>query len=237
MINTKILILGTGLAIQFTASVFGYNLEEYYPLGQGNAWEYSTTDDEGIGKEKSEIKGKEMMDGKEVVKMLFPEGGDYAYLAFDSEGIKIYKYFDNDENQDDNQYTMYNPPRLIFPDMDIGQVKEYSTAWAEYSAGGKKKEEGAGAGQITLESVENIEVPAGKFADCLKFSAIYNKKASDGAYEKSDCDIWLAPGIGMVKEFCISVERETAADAEDSSFKMHKLISAVINGKRIGSQE
>lgn len=237
LINTKILVLGAGLAIQFTASALGYNLEEYYPLGQGNMWEYSTTDDEGSGKEKSEINGREMIGEKEVIKMLLPEDGDYAYLGFDSEGVRIYRYFDKDDEGGDDEYIIYNPPRIILPDIGKGQTKEYSTAWTEYNISEEKKEEGAGGGQVTLESVENIEVPAGKFTDCLKFSVIYNKKAPGGAYEKSDCDIWLAPGIGKVKEFCIYTEREAAVDAEESSFKIYKLISAVINGKRIDSQE
>lgn len=234
--SAKILILGIVLVIQFATSGFGYNLEEYYPLGQGNMWEYSVADGEESNKAINEIKGKETLGGNEVIKMLLPGVGDYVYLSFDSEGVKIHKNFKKGENEYEDEYIMYNPPRLIFPNIEMGQTKEYSTICTAYSVSGEKEEESE-SGQIKLESVDNIEVPAGKFTDCLKFSVIYNKKASDGAYEKSDCDIWLAPGIGMVKEFCISVERETAADAEESFFKIHKLISAVIGAKRIGSQE
>lgn len=237
MINIKILILGAGLAIQFTASALGYNLEEYYPLGQGNMWEYSTTNDEGIGEEKSEIDGREMIDGKETIKKFFPGYGDNIYLVFDSQGIKIYKHFKKGEDEYGDQYIIYNPPRLTFSNLEAGQTKEYSTAWSKYNLSGKKKEEGSEVGQIKLESVENIEVPAGKFTDCLKFSVIYNVKSFNGGSENHDCDVWLAPGVGRVKEFCIYTDRETEGGLEETSFKIYKLISAVINGKRIGSQE
>lgn len=237
MVNAKILILGIGLLIPLTTSVLGYNLKEYYPLGQGNMWEYSVTNDDGNGKEKNEIKGKERIEGKEVIKMSVSQDGDYAYLDSDSEGVRIYKYFNKDDNGDDDKYIIYNPSRIIIPNIDNGQAKEYSTALIQYSSSGKKKEEGSESGRITLESVENVEVPAGKFSDCLKFSAINDKKKPSGSYEKSDCDIWLAPGIGKVKEFCTFAEREAGSDAEETSFEIYKLLSAVINGKRIGSQE
>lgn len=237
MVNLKILILGIGFVIPLTTSVLGYNLEEYYPLGQGNMWEYSVTDDNGSNKEKREIKGKEMIEGKEVIKMLVSEDGDYAYLGFDSEGVRIYKYFDKDDDGDDDKYIIYNPPGVIIPNIESGQTKEYSAALIKYGVGGKKREENSESGRIALESVENAEVPAGKFTDCLKFSVIYSKGAQSGGYEKSDCDIWLAPGVGKVKEFCISAERGTEGESEETSFKIYKLISAVINGKRIGSKE
>ncbi|TAN59452.1 glycosyltransferase family 2 protein [bacterium] len=235
--NAKILILGVGSVILYSTSILGYNLEEYYPMNQGNIWEYSVTDDEESDRAINEIKGKEIIDGKEVIKMLLAKEGDCAYLHFDSEGVKIYKNFKKGEDEYKDEYIMYRPPRLAFPNIEIGLVKEYSTILSEYSVSGEKKEEVAETGLIKLESIEDIEVPAGKFTDCLKFSVIYNKKASGVGYEKSDCEIWLAPGIGKVEEFCIYAERETATDAEESSFKIYKLISAVINGKKIGSQE
>lgn len=237
MVNDKILILVIGLVILFAAPVFGYNLEEYYPLGEGNVWEYSVTDDEGSDRETTEIKGKEIIGGKEAVKMLFPEEGNYINLAFDSEGVRIYKYFYKDDEREDDKYIINNPPLVIMPNIKKGQTKDYSTAWAKYNLSGEKEEEGTESRRITLESIETVEVPAGKFTDCFKFSVINNKKKPNGSYEKSDCDIWLAPGIGKVKEFCMYAEREAAVDTEESSFKIYKLISAVINGKRIGSQE
>lgn len=237
MINTKILILGVGLAIQLTASALGYNLEEYYPLVQGNMWKYSTADDEGSGEEKSEIAGREMIDGKETIKKFFPDYGDNKCLAIDSEGVKIYKHFKKAEVESGDEDIIYNPPRLIFPNLEPGQVKEYSTVWSKRSLSGKKKEEGSEVGQIKLEFVENIEVPAGKFTDCLKFSVIYNVKSFNGESENRECDVWFAPGVGMVKEFCIYTDREKEGGPEETSFKIYKLISAVINGERIGSQE
>lgn len=237
MLNVKVLILGMSSIVISIASALAYNLEEYYPLRQGNTWEYAVTGKGGSGKEKNEIKGGEMIDGREAIKMLFPDDGDYAYLNFDSEGLKIYKYFDKDDEGDDDKYIIYNPPATIFPSVEKGQVREYSTSWTEYVISGEKRGEGIDARRIVLESVENIEVPAGEFIDCLKFSVTYNKKWPGGAYENSDCDIWLAPGIGKVKEFCMYAEREAETDTEESSFKTYKLISAVINGNRIGKQE
>lgn len=228
LVNSIILIIEIGVI--FTSLVFAYELEEYYPLDQGNSWTYSAIENEESGKEIVRIEGKEIIRGVETVKMMFAEN-DYKCIAIDSEGIKKYKDFDEDE------YKIYNPPKFLFPNIDIGQVKEYSTSWIKYGMRGEKKEEGVETGQIKLESIENIEVPAGKFTGCLKFSLISNEKTSDGGYESSDCTIWLAPAIGKVKEFCIDTEYDVEAQKEDTFIEIVELVSAVVDGKRIGRQE
>jgi len=232
LMDYKILILSTVIVFMFTTLSLAYDLREYYPLSQGDSWTYSVIEGEESERRNLRIDGEEIVNGIKTVR-IFSGEDEYNCIAFDSEGIKKYKEFDIE----DNEYEIYNPPKLIFPNIEIGEVKEYSTNWIEYGMNGEKKEEGTETGQIKLESIENIEVPAGRFTDCLKFSIFSEEKDTAGNYEKGDCSVWLALGVGKVKEFCIDTEYEAETQKEDTSIEIVELVSAVVDGKRIGRQE
>ncbi len=190
--------------------------KKYYPLRQGDNWTYSVIEGEDMYEEKARVEGKEIVNGVETVKMV--HDNEYDCIAIDSEGVKQYKGFDGDE------YYVFNPPKLVFPNIGIGEDKRYLADRILYSIEGSKMGEGSENGKIILESIEDIEVPAGKFDDCLKFFVVSEWKDSDGSHGKDECTIWLASGIGKVLEQCTEIEYSPDGDTETET-SISKLIS------------
>lgn len=236
--DSKALILAIAIVVVFAPSASAYNLEEYYPLHQGNSWTYSVIEDGDIFEETVRIEGKEIIEGVETVRMVDVEDededeNDYRCVAIDSEGIKEYKYFDAELNGD-SEYEIPDPPKLIFPNIEIGENKKYSINLIAYDLeGAKTGERSSESGQILLDSVEDLEVPAGKFRDCLKFSSISEWKEPDGSFDRDDCTIWLAPGVGKIKEFCFNIEYDAEAEETSTESEIYELISAVVDGVKI----
>jgi len=225
----KLLFLIIGCIFIFAPSVLAYDLGEYFPLGQQDTWKYKVTKDEAASEYVLKIDGKEMIGNTETAKMfIFAE--NYQGIAIDSEGVKEYK------NADSNEYELFNPPKIMFPQMEVGQAKSYSVNFTIYSTAGENLGEGSEEGHVTLESIESVEVPAGKFDDCLKFILSSDWKLAGGNSEKKNYTIWLAPNIGKVKESFFSVEYDAATKEEEISIEVRELISAVIGGKNIGIQ-
>lgn len=231
LIDYKFFIFLIGILFMFTVLSSAYDLREYYPLSQGNSWTYSIIEDEESYEETVKIEGKEIVNNVETQKMIYAED-EYECVNLNSEGLKIYKSFDEDE------YEIFEPPKIIFPnDIRMGETKEYLINSLKYNLDGAKIGETKEIGQISLESIEDTDVPAGKFSNCLKFSIISEQKDADGnCYDKDDCTVWLAPGIGKVKKFCLDTDYDREAN-ESISVEMSELISAVVDGKRIGRQE
>lgn len=225
----KALTFMAGLIFIYAPLASAYNLEEYYPLAQGNRWAYFEIKDEGMDKKTFRVEGKEIIDGQETTKLLDSYGG-HQCLVLDSQGLKEYK------DTDVYGCEIYNPPRMLFPNIEIGESREYSTLAINYGADGTKLGESRMSGKITLESVEDIEVPAGRFTGCLKFSSILEIREENGSYKKEDSAIWLAPGLGRVKETCSVTEYEAGGGKENVSFQVFNLVSAVVDGKKIGGQ-
>jgi len=223
------LLLLMGIILVFMPSALAYNLEEYFPLGQQDTWKYTVTKDDTANEYVLKIDGNEMINNTETAKMfIFAE--NYLGIAIDSEGVKEYK------NADSKEYELFNPPKIVFPQMEVGQTKSYSVNFTIYSTAGENLGEGSEEGHVTLESRESVEVPAGKFDDCLKFVLSSDWKLAGGNSEKKNYTIWLAPNIGKVKESFFSVEYDVEAEEEEISIEVRELVSAVIGGKNIGIQ-
>lgn len=217
-----VLVIGIGVNL-----ALAFVLKDYYPLDEGSQWIYVVIEDEETFEQAVKIEGREIIEGVEAVKVV-SSGNSYNYEVIDTEGIKEYKVFDEEE------YVICEPPYLVFPNIiEAGEEKQYSTTMSYYTANNEKKKEIVKNGQIKLEAIEDVDVPAGKFTDCLKFSSSYEYQDPD---EKSgvNCSVWLASGVGKVKEFCSKVKRK---DGEKKmSTELYQLKSAVINGKEISGQ-
>jgi len=203
------------------------NWDEYYPLRQSNSWTYSVSSDEKSFNKTIRVEGEELINGIKTVKLISTDG-QIKYIGFDSEGIKEYKSFNEGE------YEISKPPFIIFPNIELGESKIYATSSIRYDIDGTEKDRSNEDVQIKLESMKDVEVPVGKFSGCLKFSMIFKWKDESGNYGNDDCFIWFAPGIGKVKESCLVTEYDVETKKEETSIKIEKLISAIINGKKIG---
>lgn len=214
---SKILICMVTIIFLVINLAMAYNLTEYWSLGEGDSWIYLVTED-GTSKEKTrKIEGIEMVGNVKTVKMIY-ERDRYACIALDMEGLRIYKI--HEEGKDE----IFTPPKIIFPNMDVGESKTI-------------KEEGRST-QILLEStIDDVDIPAGKFSNCLKFSSITRwSKPSSGNYGTDDCTVWLAPGVGTVKESCVKRKYNAKTKEEDTVLVILELTSAVIDGKGVGQQ-
>ena len=208
---------------------FAYELERYYPLGQGDGWTYTVIDDEEIEKETLKIEGEETIDGKNTVK-ISSDDDDYEFIGIDPEGVKIYKDFGEDG------YEIYNPPMMNIPRIAMGENSEYSFARILYDLKRNKIEESNNIIKITLEAIKDVEVAAGKFSGCLKYRSIREeRKESHDFTEREICTVWLAPNVGMVKEVCVGDEYNEEEKKMEISTQKSELISAIIGGKKIGN--
>jgi hypothetical protein len=100
----------------------------------------------------------------------------------------------------------YDPPIVLFPsEARVGEARTFSSTVRHRTARGVR--EGAIARTVTLEGVEAVETPAGRFEGCLRFSAVTeNRPEKDGAFLARTVEtVWLAAGVGEVK----SVSRVT----------------------------
>lgn len=220
-------ILCSAIVIISTNYVFAYDLEEYYPLAQGNSWTYLVIENEEIYERTFTICGHELVEDVRTSRFCLSKD-EYRCMNIDDEGVKKYKYADEDS------YGIFKPPNIAFPKIETGETKTYSSNLMIYNMDGLNIKKATDSCRILLECVEDIEVSSGKFNNCLKFSVTSEYKESGGFYSREDRIVWLAPGAGMVKELCYSSEYDPEAREEGCSVKIYELISAVIDGKKIG---
>lgn len=204
---------------------FAYDLETYLPMAEGNVWHYGQIGEEETSEVR--IEGKEMVLDKEALKRA-GENNEYELIALNPEGLKLFKDFNGEE------LRVYNPPMLLIPaDLQVGEKRQYTIQATKFELGGDTGTDKTISKAITLEAIETVEVPAGKFDDCINFAIVTSSKEPQGDSETSDCNIWLAPGVGIVKEFCLYSDYNPENEEVDSSMEMSVLVSAVIDGKKI----
>lgn len=183
-------------------------LEEYFPLGEGITWNYLQTYQDGRRDyEIYCIGGAEAVNGGVANKRLQFDSGDleehdYSYdcMAWTEEGLKMYKRVHSD-----GSYTTYDPAMIQLPPLiRIGETFKHTSKRTEYDADGNVTHSGPYVIELSLESEEDVEVLAGSFTGCLKFSAAEGDKGN-----QDDLILWLAPRIGEVKRiFAGSEDRE-----------------------------
>ena len=190
-----------------------YNMSEYYSLEQGNRRTYSYTVDIEGGENDGlhvSIPMQYIIDGTEVVNEVetvkikrsspFPPGTDYGYFCYvmDSEGMKMYKDYSPARG---NNYIIFDQPSMSFPaQFDVREVHQGVYSSSTYSIDDDTLvRTSIGTHNISLETVEDVTVPAGTFKDCLKITFLYTTQTSDDwTYERSGTS-WYALNVGPVK--------------------------------------
>jgi hypothetical protein len=230
-----------------------YNMQDYYPLSQGNSWTYF-----GYGMETED--GETEIDGwtdTEIVSGTDNVGGvstirlievprdlqDYEYqnIAWDEEGLKLYYEYEGKGPEfggtdlDSEEGRFLTPAVLLPAQMEIGQIVSYNFAVEWYEDSDNYDE---GTTTYTLEKIETITVEAGTFQDCLKIhretlGIEYDRQG--GTKEESwtkDNYIWLACGIGPIKETYIDYNNDDGKVNETESLELRW---ATINNVDIGT--
>jgi|GEM_PF-2122735 len=173
------------------ANVSAYNMAEYFPLHQGDEWTYSTTVNGITTEGKAVVSGTEQVNGVETIKM-----GVHC-VVMDSEGLKTYKW----ERPEFGQVYIYDPPELTFPaHFSLGDVYQQSYKNSICSLdGGTLLDTSTVSETVTLESVEDVTVPAGTFKDCLKVHYSITYQNSSGEYGELEDSNWFARNVGRIK--------------------------------------
>ena len=227
----KILPFKLAVIVSVASSAFAYEIEQYYPLGQGDSWTYTTIEDEKMQKVTLKIEGEQIIDGKSAVKVFF-RGDKYQLMGLDSEGVKIYKDFSEDECE------VYSPPMINVPHMAMGENKEYSFVGISYDLEGKRIEEGHNTIKVRLEAIEDVKVVAGKFSGCLRYRSMQEVKMENRDFiERMICTVWLAPDVGMIKKVCVEDGYNEEEKKPEISTQQSELISALVGGKQIERPE
>ena len=193
-----------------------YLLKQYYPLSEGKTWNYLQTYEDGHKNyEVHCIGGSGEVDDVTANREYEFDSGEleyynYAYncLAWTKEGLKTYKGVCSD-----GTYNLYDPPAIVLPRMiRIGEAFSSEGTRTYYDVDGNETDSWEYSIELTLEGVEDIEVPAGSFDGCLKFSG---NEVDEG--EEADLTLWLAPGIGEVKRELGTEVRELISFTEHNT--------------------
>lgn len=220
----KIFILLIGILFLYPAKTLAHDAKEYCPLNQGDTWTYLASEDQAVSNKTFIVNGNELIGNVETIKVIGPEN-IYDCFVVDTEGVKLFKQFQ------ENGIRIFSPPMMLFPDLEVGEEKVYSSK----SINQDKNEVIDMTENVFLESsISDIEVPAGQFHDCLKFSILTKFKdvGLNGNYGSMDCTFWMASGIGKVKSSCFTVVYSVNGEEKNFS-EIQELISAVIDGKQI----
>jgi len=209
-----------------------FDLNKYYPLSVEDKWTYSALIDQNSDEETISVEGEENINGIAAKKISY-SGGESYYLFFDSEGVKEIKSSVTGEDE----YTLCAPPRLIFPSgIEIGEEKQSAAEINYYGKDNRIINKDTERDIIKLQAVEDVDVPAGHFTDCLEFYLVSDLTLSDGRQVHDECTVWLAPAVGRVKEFCVTDEYDPEREEKIAVTKLYELKSAIINGEKIGNE-
>jgi hypothetical protein len=211
----------------FSSAAWSYDLQSYYPLGQGNSWAYMELEWEqgnsrkDSGTEVERLVAQENVSGITTWKKEFYEPNEspleYDNIAWTEEGL--FKYRKADEDDGVLSFQTCTTPLMLLPrQLEIGESRQ-----STFSCGGNM----SGTLTHTLQGVENVSVEAGSFSNCLKI-----RMDIQGAGWTTDETQWLCPNVGLVKTTW--TDREGGQEVGGTT---KELRWATVNGTNHGSGE
>ncbi|HEX7517976.1 MAG TPA: hypothetical protein VF345_11910 [Chthoniobacterales bacterium] len=174
------------LAVELLLVAVSVRADQLLPTAEGTSWEYDSTETlTGAAPVNSVVTvraGKQLLDGKEVVKLETLSGNVVSkteLVSVDEHGIVCLA-----RSEKDGKITKLNPPEPI-----IAAPLKVGTAWElESEAAGIKTHQ-----HCTVMAEENVTVAAGKFR-------AFHLQCEDSSLMSIKLDRWFAPGTGFVKE-------------------------------------
>jgi hypothetical protein len=208
-----------------------YNMAEYFPFEEGDEWNYLHNMDGEEVEGKMFVNGTELVNELETVKMDVTAYGTvlvrYLCYAIDTEGFKLCKHFFALANW----YTIFDMPRMLFPT----QFSLWESYKGDYSCSRYSIEDDSliftatGSTTVSLQSIEDVNVPAGTFTDCLKiFTSRTEQRSDDWTVELKDT-AWYAHNIGLIKEEIIQTLHHPVEE-DSGRTDILELISATVDG-------
>lgn len=167
--------------------------DSYFPLGIGTSWRYNSTDDNGDWETRRYIEDDwEFLGLQFTVRFAEERGGEWQnrmWLSKTSNSLVWWGFEDSSA-----KVIATNGLTYVVDPPEEGAIQGGTT-----SVTLTLKEEGKTmtadfTGEYTVDNIEDIDVPAGTFKDCIKVHEI--EETPDG---KADFYVWYAPGIGPIK--------------------------------------
>jgi hypothetical protein len=203
----------------------GYNIGEYWPLGQGDTWLYGwnlSSAKTFDGMYTRTISGTETIDGVATVKLQDSDG--FYRLMTNTNGLMRYEDGLGTEYQ-----RIFSPPLQEYPaNMSIGEQHAFSSDVTVTDPDGTYAESVSITN--TLEGVEEVTVPAGTFPECLKFTWTWTYVDADGGSTICECAEWLVKDVGAIKytEDCQYTDLDSGN--VESYNATTELVSATVGG-------
>lgn len=173
-------------AIALLVATVAVRADQLLPTAEGTSWEYRSTETlTGSAPAHSAITvraGKEMLDGKEVVKLETLSEGAVSkteLVSVDEKGIACLA-----RSGTDGKIMKLNPPEPI-----IAAPLEMGATWELESEAAKIKMHQ----RFTVIAEESVTVPAGTYR-------AFHLKCEDSSLVSIKLDRWFVPGTGFVKE-------------------------------------
>lgn len=174
------------LAAALVLAAISLRADQLLPTGEGTTWEYDSTetltDTAPVRSVVTVRAGKQLLDGKEVVKIETLSGNAVSkteLVRVDENGITCLA-----RSGKDGKISKLNPPEpIIVAPLKVG------VAWDSSGevAGIKMRQ------HFTVVAEENVTVPAGRFR-------AFHLQCEDSSLMSIKLDRWFVPGTGFVKE-------------------------------------
>jgi hypothetical protein len=195
----------------WVGKVAAYDMAQYIcSLHEGDWWEgvYTYTDVGGPNDgesasrtQKEVINGIELVNGVETIKkeiIVNDSVVSYYTTILDSEGFKLHKNY----VPSTSFYFIFDPPSTIFPiNLDVGDLYQSSCSIFVYSINtDAHMDTSVESRSVSLESVEDVTVPAGTFKDCLKIvTSASSESPTSGIITSNEETSWYAHKVGRIK--------------------------------------
>jgi hypothetical protein len=174
------------LAIELLLVAIAVRAEPLLPTAEGTSWEYDSTETlTGAAPVISIVTvhaGKQLLDGKEVVKFEILSGNIVSkteLVSVDEHGIVCLAR----SGKDGKMAKLDAPETIIAAPLKVGATWDLNS-----EAGGIKTHQ-----HCTVMSEENVTVASGKFR-------AFHLQCEDSSLMSVKLDRWFAPGTGFVKE-------------------------------------
>jgi hypothetical protein len=168
-----------GYTVPSTSYTPPFNITDRFPLDQGDTWNYLAS----WGSMTKTISGTTTLLGQIYSNMTYMDDQSTDYLRNATDGAYI------GGNQDEGQVMVLSPALVLPNGLTPGQTRtENTTVYVDGVS------QGTLTANITFVGLDDVTVPAGTFANCMKVEM--QLIPPGGTTEGNHFYWWLGPGLG-----------------------------------------
>ncbi|MCA9402673.1 MAG: hypothetical protein KC897_02730 [Candidatus Omnitrophica bacterium] len=171
-----------------------YAMRDYYPLREGAAWTYRTQMAGGPGAQQSFVVRPGTPRGRQAVYRVHAGPDTYMSVALDSYGIRIFR------NVSPASTFTYEPAGIFLPNLYLYEEKTFETGILISGGPGGESREGVQRGRYRLEKIEDVILGETTYRDCMRIAYSRTIDNGQGFLQTVAGRMWLAPGVGKVRD-------------------------------------